>query len=453
MGRIFVAAGYGELIGNSRTLAAVAEAIAVLRDLVGQNLRSREYETLVVPDDLNLEQATDWINRRAHRGDVALELCASGLDRGVAVYHIAHNDLRKAQADLMLQGYLRRVPQMSNRGAKPDTQSSVGNLPFCRWTTVPALVMEVGLFGHGIDRHLIQTQQQEMALGISEGLAGWSHGVAGGVAGVENNPFDASFDTSLIDVSLEPRVIDINLNGALFDERGILSEGNAYVPFDLVDQFGLDLSGYPKLCRINYCNAVYVRAADLRDCHISVKWDSSTGTIYLRSQLMISPHQIGQIMGQGYTSELQMMMFLKTANPDGWEAFADLPKYYREEGGLEGVNYDLAFAQMCVETQFLQFLGATRPEHHNFGGLSDSHANIAQFASQRLGVRSHIQHLKAYGSTESLVQAGVDPRFRFIRRGVAPRVELLGDRWRVEVAYGAKILNRLKQLYEFVGLL
>jgi hypothetical protein len=449
MGRIFVSVGQGELTGRASVVAM--QLMQTLRNLIVQQLRSRDYETFAVPDDLTVEQRTDWINRYADRGDIALELCSSDGDRGiglhegrirgVGVFHIAHNDARKMQAELLLQGYLRRVPQMSNRGAIPDTQSSLGSIPFCRWTTIPAVVMTVGSLNDESDRQFIQNQQQELALGIAEGLAGWSRGAASAVA---DNPFVADW----VDYPL----IDINLNGALFDERGILHEGNAYVPFDLVDQLGLDIPFNAQVRRMTFNHTVYIRAADLRPFHIAVKWDSSTQTVYVRSQLIINARQLGQIMTPGYTSELQLMMFLKTINPEGWNAFADLPKYYREEGSLEGVNYDLAFAQMCVETQGLQFTGAMQPELNNWGGLAHNGA-IAQFSSQRLGVRAHIQHLKAYGSTEPLVQAVVDPRFQFIRRGIAPMVQHLSGRWSVEVDYGAKVLNRLKQLYEFVGLM
>jgi hypothetical protein len=453
MGRIFVSVGQGELTG--RAAVAAMQLMQTLRNLIVQQLRSRDYETFAVPDDLTIEQRTDWINRYADRGDIALELCSGSGDHGfwgcgsgvcgVSVFHIAHNDARKMQAELLLQGYLRRVPQMSNRGAIPDTQSSLGSIPFCRWTTIPAVVMAVGSLHDESDRQLIHNQQQELALGIAEGLAGWSRGAASAVG---DNPFVADW----VDYPL----IDINLNGALFDERGILHEGNAYVPFDLVDQFGLDIpfnapfSAQVRRMTVNH--TVYIRAADLRSFHISVKWDSSTQTVYVRSQLILNARQLGQIMTPGYTSELQLMMFLKTMNPEGWNAFADLPKYYREEGSLEGVNYDLAFAQMCVETQGLQFTTAMQPERHNLGGLANNGA-IAQFSSQRLGVRAHIQHLKAYGSTEPLVQAVVDPRFQFVRRGVAAKIQDLSGRWSVETDYGAKVLNRLKQLYEFVGLM
>ena len=110
---------------------------------------------------------------------------------------------------------------------------------------------------------------------------------------------------------------------------------------------------------------------------------------------------------------------------------------------------------MCVETNFLQFGGATQPTQNNFGGLGSLEGNPegASFPSARIGVRAHIQHLKAYGSTEPLVNAVVDPRFSFVPRGVAPTLEGLTGRWSDDPSYDTKIRSRLQQLYERSGLL
>ena len=77
----------------------------------------------------------------------------------------------------------------------------------------------------------------------------------------------------------------------------------------------------------------------------------------------------------------------------------------------------------------------------------------ASFPSARIGVRAHIQRLKAYASTEPLVQDVVDPRFRFVTRGVAPLVDQLSGRWSVDLQYGKKIMALMRRLYESAGLI
>jgi hypothetical protein len=103
----------------------------------------------------------------------------------------------------------------------------------------------------------------------------------------------------------------------------------------------------------------------------------------------------------------------------------------------------------------LQFGGDIKPEQNNFAGLGaiGSGAQGPSFSDQRIGVRAQIQHLKAYASTAPLVQTVVDPRFRFVTRGVAPLVSQLTGRWASDTNYDKKIMATLRRLYESAGLL
>ncbi len=452
MGRIIVSAAHGGIENGHRDPGAVVDGVTearemiLLRDLIVQTLRSRHYEVLAVPDDLSLQQTLDWVNSRATVGDIALEIHANAFSdtttRGIAVFYLANNDERKAQAELLLQTYIRRVPLMPSRGAIPDTQTGLGNLAFCRQVVIPSLLLEVGLLTNADDRRIIQNQRQDVAIGIAEGLATWSLGR------VPPSTSPAPAPTP----GLYPDC-NINLNSGIFEHRGIIVEGNAYIPLDLVDQLGIDL---PFSCRrITYQNIVFIRAVDLRDFNISVDWDGDTRTVSLRSALSICGDQIDRIMGHGNTSLVQLITFLKSKNSDALNRFPDLPKFYREEGNAEGVNFDIAFAQMGIETNFLRFGNIVKPEQNNFASLGSigTDEGGATFSSARLGVRAHIQHLKAYASTEPLRQAEIDPRFRFVRRGIAPLLDQLSGRWTADIQYGTKILNMVRQLYEFTGLL
>ncbi|MBW4658388.1 MAG: glucosaminidase domain-containing protein [Drouetiella hepatica Uher 2000/2452] len=459
MGRIFIAAGgsEGDSSGAIANLTATRQII-LLRDLMTQILRSRSYDSLAVPEDLNIHQAIDWINRRSQPGDVAIELqsasdqgsdgvrisTAKSTAKSAAAFYIAQNEQRRLQAEQLLQAYLRRVPQIASHGTKPDTYTDFGSLAFCREVAIPSLALRVGQLTNLENQWVIPAQPQDVALGIAEGLASWSRALS-----------EQKIET------YQP--ISILLNGGLYDDEGILANGNAYVPFDLVDQMGIDLSQESTVQspvqrsaqRLGYRNLVYLRAIDLREFNIAVQWEQDTRTLKLRSALMIPASQLDRIMGRGYASEVQMMMFLKAHNPEGLAQFADLPKLYREEGQIEWVNPDIAFAQMCVETQFLQFGGLIRPEQNNFAGLGGigTGASGQSFLDPRIGVRAHIQHLKAYASTEPLIQASVDPRFHLVRRGISPTIAQLAPRWSVTPGYATKVRAIIRQLYESVGLL
>ncbi len=449
MGRIFISAAHGGKEAGGIDPGAIAggtteaKEMILLRDLIVTELRARNFEILAVPDDLSAADTITWINSRGRRGDVALEIqsdaASSPAVRGASVFYIANNTERKTNAEQLLVALLRRVPQLPNRGVKPDTDSGLGSLAFCRRTTLPALLMQVGFLSSPEDRALLQSRRRDFALGIADGLVSWSR-----VIDPTGTPTEPTYSA-----------INININGQNYSEQGILVNGNAYIPIDLVDRLRIDLSKAPNVNRITYRRIVYVKAIELRDFNIAVSWDATTRTVSLRSNLIVCTGQLDRIISNGNTSEIQLQLFLRNNNENALVKFPDIAKLYREEAGIEGVNYDIAFCQMCVETGFLRFGSDIKPEQNNFAGLGaiGGGSEAASFPSARIGVRAHVQHLKAYASLEPLVQEVVDPRFRFVTRGIAPLIDQLSGRWSADLDYGARITAMVKRLYESAGLL
>ena len=315
-----------------------------------------------------------------------------------------------------------------------DTAAGLGRLSFCRDVVPASLMIEVAFLTNPEDRALLQSRRRDFAIGLAEGLTTWSRTVSG--------------EPPLITPIYDP--IKSRMNGQPYGERGILVNGNAYIPVDLVDSLKVNIASIPQVRRVSYQGVVYIKAVELRDFNISVGWDKDTRTVLIQSILRICPGMIDRIMGHGNTSEVQLMLFLKTQNPGALQTFGDIGRLYREEGTVEGVNYDVAFCQMCLETNFLRFAAPITPAQNNFarlGGINTGPEGAA-FASARLGVRAHIQHLKAYASTEPIVQEIADPRFRFVTRGVAPLTAQLGGRWAPDLAYGDQILALVRRLYE-----
>ncbi len=451
MGQIFISAGHGGGPNFSAdpgfVVGSTTEAVEMMRirDLVVPELRSRGFEVLAVPDDLTEEQSLAWINARCRITDVALELHAGAasnpLTRGASVFYIANNEARKTHGELLLLALLRRVPQLTSRGARPDTSTAIGTLPFTRQISCPSLLMEVGYLSNPDDLGILQNRRRDVALGIADGVASWSRAVAGS-------------ETATLQTFPE---VNISVNGGLYREKGVIISDNAYIPIDLVDQLNIDLTTAADVRRVRYRNVVYVKAIDLRNYNISIGWEASTRTVTLRSQTLLNGCQgtLEHIMGRGNTSDVQLLMFLRVNNESAPERYKDLPRFYREEAAIEGVNHDIAFCQMCVETAFLRFGGAITPESNNFGGIGATPGTPggASFRDARIGVRAHIQHLKAYASTEPLTQELVNPRFAFVRRGIAPLVGQLSGRWDADPLYGDRILAVLRRLYEASNLL
>jgi hypothetical protein len=161
-------------------------------------------------------------------------------------------------------------------------------------------------------------------------------------------------------------------------------------------------------------------------------------------------------MGTGLVSPEKLAAFLLMFNTGIDAGFVSaISGYYIEEAAAEGVNHDIAFAQMSLETGFLRFGGDVLPEQFNFAGLgaTGNGERGHSFPDPRTGVRAHIQHLKGYASTEPLNQELVNPRFRFLvmlnRIGTSPTIHGLTGTWAMDPEYSNKITTILRRMYDF----
>ena len=163
-----------------------------------------------------------------------------------------------------------------------------------------------------------------------------------------------------------------------------------------------------------------------------------------------------KIVGDSVATAEQMIARLKRVSPNAPKSVIDMIPYYISEGKAEGIRGDIAFAQSCIETGNFLFPNCNVTlDQNNFCGMGvvadDSKGN--SFETPQLGIRAQIQHLKAYASTESLVNECVDPRFKYVTRGSAEYVEWLGIQenpngkgWAVAKDYGSKILRVLDEI-------
>lgn len=168
-----------------------------------------------------------------------------------------------------------------------------------------------------------------------------------------------------------------------------------------------------------------------------------------------------EIMGEAHATAQQMALFCRSKNAEPKLTsctLEQLAEIFLEEGKAEGVRGDVAFAQSLHETGYFKFGGIVLPSQNNYAGIGALNGNAtgqaATFPDPRTGVRAQIQHLKAYASTESLVNTCVDPRFSLVTRGSAPYVEWLGAAdnpngkgWAVPGSgYGANVVKLLGQI-------
>lgn len=120
------------------------------------------------------------------------------------------------------------------------------------------------------------------------------------------------------------------------------------------------------------------------------------------------------------------------------------------EAYAEGVNPVVLAAQIGVETGWLKFGGTVPDWACNFGGLGavdSAPQSYCIFDSVQQGLLAQVQHLKAYASTAPLNQPCVDPRFKYVTRGIAPYVQQYGNGvWASDSNYAKKLINAMAVL-------
>ena len=155
------------------------------------------------------------------------------------------------------------------------------------------------------------------------------------------------------------------------------------------------------------------------------------------------------IMGKGSADGETLAVFLLQNNPFiNPDYVRMLASHYVNEAAYEGINHDVAFAQMCLETGYLSYGGLVQSEWNNFCGLGSIGPEQPGliFPDPQTGVRAHIQHLKAYATEEPLNGELVDPRYRFVRKGSSPTIDGLSGTWAADRQYSVKIKAILVRL-------
>ncbi|MBO7048459.1 MAG: glucosaminidase domain-containing protein [Spirochaetia bacterium] len=153
----------------------------------------------------------------------------------------------------------------------------------------------------------------------------------------------------------------------------------------------------------------------------------------------------------GIKDAYELEQFFLAHNPKADKAKVKrLAGYYVTEGRFEGINSDVAFVQMCLETGFLRFGGLVKPSFNNFCGLGAMNKQNPgeKFPSEAIGVRAHIQHLHAFATKDKKLRNKlVDPRYKYVQpRGKAPTIWKLAGTWAMDKNYGNKLDALLKEL-------
>lgn len=163
------------------------------------------------------------------------------------------------------------------------------------------------------------------------------------------------------------------------------------------------------------------------------------------------------IMGKAKATKNQMKQYLLSINPNPQIncTVDELVEFYLQEGEIEGIRGDVAFAQALKETGYFKYGGIVHPEQNNYAGLGALNNNkpgeAASFTTPQVGIQAQIQHLKGYATFEPPFQRIVDPRYQILKDslllGTAPYVTDLNGKWAYPgVGYGESIIKILNNI-------
>jgi len=155
------------------------------------------------------------------------------------------------------------------------------------------------------------------------------------------------------------------------------------------------------------------------------------------------------IMGSETVPLDRFLQVAETRNPDlGQSRWTEVWTAYRDACDSEGVRQSVALSQMILETNAMKFGGTVRAYQNNFAGLGVTGGGVVglSFPNIETGALAHVQHLKAYGSTDSASRPLVDPRFRYVKRGSAATLRGLTHKWAADPRYGEKLITLREQL-------
>lgn len=156
----------------------VKEAIEVIkiRDRVIPLLQKAGFEVLVVPDHLNLRESIAWANTKApslNDGlaiDIHLNYLSDARARGSESFY-GHSTTSNSIATALTVNTSKELG-IPNRGAKPDTQTAIGELGWIRKTSMWASLIEVCFLTNTEDMEALHGPQgyDKAALGIVNGI-------------------------------------------------------------------------------------------------------------------------------------------------------------------------------------------------------------------------------------------------------------------------------------------
>lgn len=153
------------------------------------------------------------------------------------------------------------------------------------------------------------------------------------------------------------------------------------------------------------------------------------------------------VVGYIEVSQDQLVSLFTKRDSSKTERAARLAPLYIQYGKMFNIRADIAWAQMCHETGFLEFTGDVKPHQNNFGGIGATGGGVPgnSFASEELGVIAQYAHLAWYYFPDHVNQyctIEYDPRHfenAHIHHTGDTSLSFLNGRWAPGATYTDKI--------------
>ena len=148
-----------------------------IRDALVPKLKAEGFEVVVIPDTLDLRKSIDLVNQNARDLEDGLGIDIhlnrdSGIASGTEVYFYAGSQASKDKAEVLSRN-ISQILRIPDRGARPDTSSSVGSLGWVRQVNCWSFVVEVLYLDHplgAVSKFIKEKQYDLIAEGILNGV-------------------------------------------------------------------------------------------------------------------------------------------------------------------------------------------------------------------------------------------------------------------------------------------
>jgi len=162
------------------------------------------------------------------------------------------------------------------------------------------------------------------------------------------------------------------------------------------------------------------------------------------------------VVGYKEVTSEQLVSLFTSRDSAKTEKATRLAALYIKYGKLFNIRADIAWAQMCHETDFLEYTGDVKPEQNNFCGMGAVSTGVPgdSFATEELGVIAHFAHLAWYyypDHVNEYCSNQYDPRHfenKHYRYTGDTTLDFLNGRWAPGATYTDKIILFANEIWQ-----